>query len=144
MSLSIRSSGKWREIAAEHYRPGLAASRTAPEWSGNGPARLITTVPSPKHRIAVGDDHGLGCFQRRCNWPGSVGAAEAARQTYLALELANEPGVRPRHFHWTNVSMQNARGATWALRKLEREIMFPSRPPGTEPANYSALKNSRP
>src|SRR5215813_12214324 len=34
--------------------------------------------------------------------------------------------------------------ATWLVRKLEREIMFTDPPsPRTEPANYSALKNTK-
>jgi N-acyl homoserine lactone hydrolase len=35
-------------------------------------------------------------------------------------------------------------GATWLVRKPERDIMFSEPPsPRTEPANYSALKNSK-
>ena len=49
------------------------------------------------------------------------------------------------HFHWDHVGNANLfAGATWIVRKLEHEIMFAEPPsPRTEPANYSALKNSK-
>ena len=49
------------------------------------------------------------------------------------------------HFHWDHVGNANVfASATWLVRKLEREIMFADPPsPRTEPANYSALKNSK-
>lgn len=55
--------------------------------------------------------------------------------TYLALS----------HFHWDHVGNANMfAGATWLVRKLERETMFAEPPsPRTEPANFSALKNSK-
>jgi N-acyl homoserine lactone hydrolase len=55
--------------------------------------------------------------------------------TYLALS----------HFHWDHVGNANLFAtATWLVRPLEREIMFAEpRSPRTEPANYSALKNSK-
>src|SRR5881392_2864104 len=55
--------------------------------------------------------------------------------TYLAVS----------HFHWDHVGNANMfAGATWLVRKLERDLMFAEPPsPRTEPANYSALKNSR-
>jgi N-acyl homoserine lactone hydrolase len=55
--------------------------------------------------------------------------------TYLALS----------HFHWDHVGNANVfASATWLVRKLEREIMFADPPsPRTEPANYSALRNSK-
>jgi glyoxylase-like metal-dependent hydrolase (beta-lactamase superfamily II) len=49
------------------------------------------------------------------------------------------------HFHWDHVGNANlfAPTATWLVRKLERDIMFADPPsPRTEPANYSALRNS--
>jgi glyoxylase-like metal-dependent hydrolase (beta-lactamase superfamily II) len=49
------------------------------------------------------------------------------------------------HFHWDHVGNANVfAGSTWLVRKLERDIMF-TEPfsPRTEPANYSALKNSK-
>jgi glyoxylase-like metal-dependent hydrolase (beta-lactamase superfamily II) len=56
--------------------------------------------------------------------------------TYLALS----------HFHWDHVGNANVfASATWLVRKLERDVMFADPPPypRTEPANYSALKNSK-
>jgi N-acyl homoserine lactone hydrolase len=55
--------------------------------------------------------------------------------TYLALS----------HFHWDHVGNANLfAGATWLVPKAERDIMFSDPPsPRTEPANYSALKNSK-
>jgi N-acyl homoserine lactone hydrolase len=55
--------------------------------------------------------------------------------TYLALS----------HFHWDHIGNANLfASATWLVRKLERDIMFADPPsPRTEPANYSALKNSK-
>src|ERR1700680_4955102 len=55
--------------------------------------------------------------------------------TYLALS----------HFHWDHVGNANLFAtATWLVRPLEREVMFAKPPsPRTEPANYSALKNSK-
>jgi len=49
------------------------------------------------------------------------------------------------HFHWDHVGNANVFArSTWLVRKLEREIMFAEPPsPRTEPANYSALKNSK-
>lgn len=55
--------------------------------------------------------------------------------TYLAFS----------HFHWDHVGNANVfAGATWLVRKLERDVMFAAPPsPRTEPANYSALQNSK-
>src|SRR5437667_10436472 len=55
--------------------------------------------------------------------------------TYLAFS----------HFHWDHIGNANLfASATWLVRKLERDIMFADAPsPRTEPANYSALKNSK-
>ena len=55
--------------------------------------------------------------------------------TYLALS----------HFHWDHVGNANVfAGSTWLVRQGERDIMFANPPsPRTEPANYSALKNSK-
>jgi N-acyl homoserine lactone hydrolase len=49
------------------------------------------------------------------------------------------------HFHWDHVGNANLfAGATWLVRQSEREVMFAEPPsPRTEPANFSALKNSR-
>jgi len=55
--------------------------------------------------------------------------------TYLALS----------HFHYDHVANANAfAGATWLVRKLERETMFADPPSSrTVPAYFSALKNSK-
>jgi N-acyl homoserine lactone hydrolase len=55
--------------------------------------------------------------------------------TYLALS----------HFHWDHVGNANLfAGSTWLVPKAERDIMFSDPPsPRTEPANFSALKNSK-
>ena len=49
------------------------------------------------------------------------------------------------HFHWDHVGNSNAfAGSTWLVRKPEQDVMFGDPPsPRTEPANYSALKNSK-
>lgn len=55
--------------------------------------------------------------------------------TYLALS----------HFHWDHVGNANLfASATWLVQKSEQDIMFGDPPsPRTEPANFSALKNSK-
>jgi glyoxylase-like metal-dependent hydrolase (beta-lactamase superfamily II) len=55
--------------------------------------------------------------------------------TYLAFS----------HFHWDHVGNANLfAGATWLVRKRERDIMFADPPSArTEPANFSALKTSK-
>jgi N-acyl homoserine lactone hydrolase len=49
------------------------------------------------------------------------------------------------HFHWDHVGNANLfAGATWLVREKERDLMFAEPPsPRTEPANFSALKNSK-
>jgi N-acyl homoserine lactone hydrolase len=63
-----------------------------------------------------------------------IGYAPADIQ-YLALS----------HFHWDHVGNCNLfASATWLVPKAERDIMFADPPsPRTEPANFSALKNSK-
>jgi glyoxylase-like metal-dependent hydrolase (beta-lactamase superfamily II) len=55
--------------------------------------------------------------------------------TYLALS----------HFHWDHVGNANLfASATWLVPKVERDTMFSDPPsPRTEPANFSALRNSK-
>jgi N-acyl homoserine lactone hydrolase len=55
--------------------------------------------------------------------------------TYLAMS----------HYHGDHVANANAfAGSTWLVRKVERDRMFSSDPiPRSDPANYSALKNSK-
>src|SRR6202167_6323612 len=49
------------------------------------------------------------------------------------------------HFHWDHVGNCNLfASATWLVPKAERDVMFADPPsPRTEPANFSALKNSK-
>ena len=86
--------------------------------SGGGPATLRYAT-SPKPLTAQLAEIGYA--------PADI--------TYLAFS----------HFHWDHVGNGNVfASATWLVRKLEREIMFTDPPsPRTEPANYSALKNSK-
>jgi len=55
--------------------------------------------------------------------------------TYLAMS----------HYHGDHVANANAfAGSTWLVRKVERDRMFSDTPiPRSDPANYSALKNSK-
>jgi len=67
-------------------------------------------------------------------WLADIGYTPADI-TYLALS----------HFHWDHVGNANLfAGSTWLVPKAERDIMFADPPsPRTEPANFSALKNSK-
>ena len=58
-----------------------------------------------------------------------------ANITYLAMS----------HYHGDHVANANAfAGSTWLVRKVERDRMFSGEPiPRSDPANYSALKNSK-
>jgi len=82
--------------------------------------------------------------------PGTLRYATAPKP--LTAQLA-EIGYAPAditylafsHFHWDHIGNANVfAGSTWLVRKPERDIMF-TEPfsPRTEPANYSALKNSK-
>jgi N-acyl homoserine lactone hydrolase len=76
----------------------------------------------------------------------------ATTQKPLGAQLA-EIGYSPAdityltfsHFHWDHIGNGNLfANSTWLVRKPERDIMFSDPPsPRTEPANYSALKNSK-
>ena len=82
--------------------------------------------------------------------PGTLRNAVATKT--LTSQLA-EVGYAPAdinylalsHFHWDHIGNSNLFGsATWLTPKAERDIMFAEPPsPRTEPANYSALKNSK-
>jgi N-acyl homoserine lactone hydrolase len=82
--------------------------------------------------------------------PATLRYATAAKP--MAEQLASigyAPGditdLALSHFHWDHVGNANLfAGATWLVPKAERDIMFSDPPsPRTEPANYSALKNSK-
>jgi glyoxylase-like metal-dependent hydrolase (beta-lactamase superfamily II) len=49
------------------------------------------------------------------------------------------------HFHWDHIGNSNLfAGSTWLVRQADKDIMFSDPPsPRTEPANFSALKNSK-
>jgi N-acyl homoserine lactone hydrolase len=82
--------------------------------------------------------------------PGTLRYAKSTRT--LTSQLA-EIGYKPSditylalsHFHWDHVGNSNLfAGSTWLVPPSEREIMFAQPPsPRTEPANLSALKNSK-
>ena len=82
--------------------------------------------------------------------PGTLRYAVSLKP--LTAQLA-EIGYRPAdikylalsHFHWDHVGDANVfAGSTWLTPKAERDIMFEAPPTTrTEPANYSALKNSK-
>jgi N-acyl homoserine lactone hydrolase len=82
--------------------------------------------------------------------PGTLRYAKSTRT--LTSQLA-EIGYKPSditylalsHFHWDHVGNSNLfAGSTWLVPPSEREIMFAQPPsPRTEPANFSALKNSK-
>jgi len=82
--------------------------------------------------------------------PGTLRYATSLKP--LTAQLA-EVGYTPAdikylalsHFHWDHVGNANVfAGATWLTPRAERDIMFAEPPsPRTEPANYSALKNSK-
>jgi N-acyl homoserine lactone hydrolase len=82
--------------------------------------------------------------------PGTMRYATSAKP--LTARLA-EIGYAPRditylvfsHFHWDHIGNANVfAGSTWLVRPLERDIMFGDPPsPRTEPAEFSALKNSK-
>jgi glyoxylase-like metal-dependent hydrolase (beta-lactamase superfamily II) len=85
--------------------------------------------------------------------PGSPGTLRYATANRTLTAQLTEIGYTPRdvtylalsHFHWDHVGNANLfAGATWLVPPAEREIMFAEPPsPRTEPANFSALKNSK-
>ena len=83
--------------------------------------------------------------------PGTLrGYATATKKLETQL---NDVGYAPSditylsfsHFHWDHVGNANLfAGARWLVRKVERDMMFSDPPsPRTEPAHFSALRNSR-
>jgi glyoxylase-like metal-dependent hydrolase (beta-lactamase superfamily II) len=85
--------------------------------------------------------------------PGGPGTLRYATATKTLTSQLAEIGYAPKdisylalsHFHWDHVGNANLfAGATWLVPPAEREIMFSDPPsPRTEPANFSALKNSK-
>jgi N-acyl homoserine lactone hydrolase len=96
----------------------------------------------------------VGVVPDRLIAPGRTGTLRGYGSSTKRLETQlNEVGYAPSditylsvsHFHWDHVGNANlfAR-ATWLVRKVERDMMFSDPPsPRTEPAHFSALKNSR-
>src|SRR4029077_10429775 len=85
--------------------------------------------------------------------PGAPGTLRYATTTKTLTSQLAEIGYAPSditylalsHFHWDHIGNANVfAGATWLVRQKERDIMF-TEPfsTRTEPANYSALKNSK-
>jgi N-acyl homoserine lactone hydrolase len=78
----------------------------------------------------------------------SYGTSTKRLETQLR-EIGYAPGdityLSLSHFHWDHVGNANMfAGSTWLVRKAERDMMFSDPPsPRTEPAHFSALKNSR-
>jgi N-acyl homoserine lactone hydrolase len=82
--------------------------------------------------------------------PGTLRYATSARTlTSQLAAVGYVPGdinyLALSHFHWDHVGNANLfASATWLVRKSEQDIMFADPPsPRTEPANFSALKNSK-
>jgi glyoxylase-like metal-dependent hydrolase (beta-lactamase superfamily II) len=96
----------------------------------------------------------VGAVPDRLIPPGGVGTLRGYASATKRLEAQlNEVGYAPvditylafSHFHWDHVGNANMfAGATWLVRKAERDVMFSDPPsPRTEPENFSALKNSK-
>jgi N-acyl homoserine lactone hydrolase len=85
--------------------------------------------------------------------PGGSATLRYATATRPLTARLAEIGYAPKdinylvlsHFHWDHVGNSNLfASATWLVPKSERDIMFAEPPsPRTEPANFSALKNSK-
>ena len=82
----------------------------------NGNERFVTTTQTLKTQLA-----GAGYA------PGDI--------NYLALS----------HYHYDHTANANLfAGATWLVRQVERDVMFPQKPNDlTRPDTYSALRNSK-
>jgi glyoxylase-like metal-dependent hydrolase (beta-lactamase superfamily II) len=86
--------------------------------------------------------------------PGGSGTLRGYATATRRLETQlNEVGYVPSditylsfsHFHWDHIGNANLfAAATWLVRRVERDMMFSDPPsPRTEPAHFSALRNSR-
>ena len=85
--------------------------------------------------------------------PGAPGTLRYATANKTLTSQLAEAGYAPEditylsfsHFHWDHVGNANVFAKSiWLVRKLERDMMF-TEPfsPRTEPANYTALRNSK-
>ncbi|MSV34453.1 MAG: N-acyl homoserine lactonase family protein [Bryobacterales bacterium] len=68
-----------------------------------------------------------------------------AQMTEIGYSPADIKYLALSHFHWDHVGNANLfAGATWLTPKAERDVMFGDPPsPRTEPASFSALRNSK-
>ena len=86
-------------------------------------------------------DGGIGTLRQ-------YGSSTKKLRTQLQ-EVGYTPGdityLTMSHFHWDHVGNANMfAGATWLVPEKEYDVMFADPPsPRTEPANFSALKNSK-
>ena len=96
----------------------------------------------------------VGVVPDRLIAPGGTGTLRGYATATRRLETQlNDVGYAPAditylsfsHFHWDHVGNANLfAGATWLVRKVERDMMFSDPPsPRTEPAHFSALRNSK-
>jgi N-acyl homoserine lactone hydrolase len=76
---------------------------------------------------------------------GSANRKLATQMAAIGYAPADITYLAFSHFHWDHVGNANLfASATWLVRKLERDVMFADPPsPRTEPANFSALRNSK-
>ena len=87
------------------------------------------------------------------SFKGGTGTLRYATSNRTLTSQLSEVGYAPNdinylalsHFHWDHVGNANLfASATWLVRKSEQDIMFSDPPsPRTEPANFSALRNSK-
>jgi N-acyl homoserine lactone hydrolase len=62
----------------------------------------------------------------------------------LGFQPAGITFIALSHYHWDHVANANAfAGATWLVRKVERDLMFTDMPPVTVPAWYARLKDAK-
>src|SRR2546423_11736577 len=95
----------------------------------------------------------VGVVPDRLISPGGAGTLRYGTSTRKLEAQLNQIGYAPAditylslsHFHWDHVGNANMfAGATWLVRKEERDTMFADPPsPRTEPENFSALRNSK-
>lgn len=94
------------------------------------------TGPPVSKRLLLSDSRERSVVVRQSITAQLAAAGyQPAQITYLALS----------HFHWDHVANANLfAGATWLVRKTERDAMFPARPPEVaQPSTFAALRSSR-
>jgi len=95
----------------------------------------------------------VGVVPDRLIPPAGAGTLRYGTSTRKLEAQLNQIGYAPAditylsfsHFHWDHVGNANMfAGATWLVRQVERDIMFPDKPNDlTRPETYSALKASK-